>query len=78
MRNNQNQPFEPVFRKSRKRIEILFAQLCDQFMLKRNYAKSLTGLANRIFAKLVTVTFLQTFNLKNGRTINLLKHALAF
>jgi len=43
MRNNQKnykkQPY--VFRKSRKRIETLFSQLCDQFMIRRNYAKSL-------------------------------------
>lgn len=79
MRNNQKdkQPFEPVFRKCRKRIETLFAQLCDQFMLKRNYAKSLTGLANRIFAKLTAVTCLQVINIKNGKPINQLKYALA-
>jgi len=36
MRNNQQNKelFEPVFRRFRKRIETLFAQLCDQFMLK--------------------------------------------
>ncbi len=42
MRKNQhnykNQPY--IFRKSRKRIETLFSQLCDQFMIRRNYAKS--------------------------------------
>jgi len=42
MRKNQynykQQPY--VFRKSRKRIETLFSQLCDQFMIRRNYAKS--------------------------------------
>lgn len=29
-----------IFRKSRKRIETLFSQLCDQFMIRRNYAKT--------------------------------------
>jgi hypothetical protein len=50
-RSNQKdyKPFEPVYRRVRKRIETLFAQLCDQFMLKRNYAKSILG-------RLVTVT----------------------
>jgi hypothetical protein len=41
-RSNQKnkEPFAYIFKKSRKRIETLFSQLCDQFMLKRNYAKS--------------------------------------
>ena len=80
MRNNQKdkQPFEPVFRKCRKRIETLFAQLRDQFMLKRNYAKSLKGLAMRIFAKLAAVICLQSINIKNNKPINQLKYALAF
>jgi len=33
----QKQPY--LFRKTRKRIETLFSQLCDQFMIRRNYAK---------------------------------------
>jgi hypothetical protein len=32
-----------IFRKSRKRIETLFSQLCDQFMIRRNYAESFQG-----------------------------------
>ena len=43
MRKNQKkyrkQPF--IFRKSRKRIEALFSQLCDQFMIRNDYVKSL-------------------------------------
>jgi len=29
-----------LFKKHRKRIETLFSQLCDQFMIRRNYAKT--------------------------------------
>ncbi|GEN66362.1 hypothetical protein J2810_002281 [Chryseobacterium rhizosphaerae] len=29
-----------LFKKHRKRIETLFSQLCDQFMIRRNYAKN--------------------------------------
>jgi len=36
-----------IFRKSRKRIETLFSQLCDQFMIRRNYAKSFQGFKTR-------------------------------
>ncbi len=42
----KNQP--NIFRKSRKRIETLFSQLCDQFMIRRNYAKTFQGLKTRI------------------------------
>lgn len=32
------------FAKSRKRIETLFSQLCDQFKVRNNYAKTFEGL----------------------------------
>jgi len=48
-----------IFMKSRKRIETLFSQLCDQLMLKRNYAKSAKGLSVRILCKITAVTMLQ-------------------
>lgn len=35
-----------IYRKSRKRIETLFSQLCDQFMIRRNYAKSFDEFKN--------------------------------
>jgi len=28
------------FQKEKKRIETLFSQLCDQFMIRRNYTKT--------------------------------------
>jgi IS5 family transposase len=70
-------PFTPVFKRARKRIETLFAQLCDQFMLKRNYAKSILGLSVRILSKITAVTLLQLINLKNDKPLNHLKYALA-
>lgn len=80
MRNNQKskERFEPIFKRCRKRIETLFAQLCDQFMLKRNYAKSLLGLSVRITSKLAGVTCLQFLNTLNKQPLNHLKYALAF
>jgi len=36
--DDQKRPYS--FRKTRKRIETLFSQLCDQFLIRRNYAKS--------------------------------------
>ena len=32
-----------LFRRFRKRIETIFSQLCDQFMIRRNYAKTFDG-----------------------------------
>lgn len=79
-RNNQHvkEHYPFIFKKLRKRIETLFSQLCDQFMLKRNYAKSFAGLAIRILSKIASVTVLQYINVQNNKPINHLKFALAF
>ncbi len=64
MKSNQKeykkQPY--VFRKKRKRIETLFSQLCDQFMIKRNYAKTFQGFKTRILAKITALTTIQYIN----------------
>ena len=41
IRRNQNdyKLQHPLFRRCRKGIETLFSQLCDPFMIQRNYAK---------------------------------------
>ena len=78
MRVNQSgykkQPF--VFRKARKRIETLFSQLCDQFMIRRNYAKSFDGFKNRILSKIMVLTVIQLINKQENRNINNLKIAI--
>ena len=51
-----------IFRKKRKRIETLFSQLCDQFMIRRNYAKSFQGFKTRILSKLTALTMIQYIN----------------
>lgn len=51
-----------LFKKQRKRIETLFSQLCDQFMIRRNYAKSFDGFKTRILAKITALTVLQFIN----------------
>ena len=78
-RNNQKdkEPFAYVFKKSRKRIETLFSQLCDQFMLKRNYAKTNLGISIRLLSKITAVTVLQYMNHLNNKPLNRLKYALA-
>lgn len=62
------------FRKYRKRIETLFSQLCDQFMIRRNYAKTFDGFKTRILAKITTLTTIQYLNkFVFNRNINNLK-----
>ena len=55
-------PQASVFRKSRKRIETLFSQLCDQFRIRNNYAKSFQGFKTRILAKITALTLVQYIN----------------
>lgn len=54
------QPY--IFRKSRKRIETLFSQLCDQFKIRNNYAKTFLGFKTRILAKITALTLVQYIN----------------
>jgi hypothetical protein len=76
--NQQQQTLFPyVFKKCRKRIETQFSQLCDQFMIKRNYAKTHNGLATRILSKIAAFTSLQYINFTAGKSLNKIKHALA-
>lgn len=64
MRSNQQdykkQPYK--FMKSRKRIETLFSQLCDQFKIRNNYAKSFSGFKTRVLSKITALTFIQFLN----------------
>ncbi|MBS3739710.1 MAG: transposase, partial [Psychroflexus sp.] len=63
-RKNQKdyQPQFYQFKKYRKRIETLFSQLCDQFKIRRNYAKSFDGFRARVLAKITTLTTIQYLN----------------
>ena len=75
-RNNQKdyKPQFSLFRKYRKRIETLFSQLCDQFMIRRTYAKSFDGFRNRILTKITAITIIQYINKQLfNRNINNLK-----
>jgi len=77
-RTNQKE-WKPVFvpfAKARKRIETLFSQLCDQFMMIRNYAKETLGLFTRIIGKISALTILQYINFKNQKPIGKVKYAL--
>ena len=72
---NWKPAFKPYAR-ARKRIETNFSQLCDQFMIFRNYAKQTAGLFTRIIAKISAFTVLQYINYRNKRPIGRVKYAL--
>jgi hypothetical protein len=61
--------------RKRRRIETQFAQLCDQFRMKANYAKSFKGFMTRLIAKLAGIACLQKLNIEKGRPLNHIKHA---
>ena len=75
MRKNQRnyKEFPRYYGKARKRIETLFSQLCDQFMIRRNYAKSFAGISRRVVTKLTSLTLIQWMNQRKGNTLNNLK-----
>lgn len=80
LRNNQKEqkPVIRILKKVRKRIETVFSQLCDQFMMQRNYAKSFTGFKSRILAKVTGFTILQFLNkFINNQPVGRVKHSLA-
>ena len=79
MRSNQKdyKPQYPLFKKVRKRIETSFAQLCDQFLIRRNYAKTFQGFSTRILSKITSLTVIQFINKLLNRNINNIKINIA-
>lgn len=62
--------------KARKRIETLFSQLTDQFLIIRNYAKITNGLFARIIGKISALIILQYVNFIDNKSIGRIKYAL--
>lgn len=58
-------------------METLFSQLCDQFKIRNNYAKTFEGFKTRIWAKITALTVIQLINKQNNRNINNLKTCIA-
>lgn len=66
------------YRRKRQMVETFFAQMTDQFSVKRNYAKSYEGLQARLSSKLSAMSLLHWINFQNGRKLAQIKHALSF
>ncbi len=62
--------------KARKRVETVFSQLCDQYMVIRNYAKQTDGLFARIIGNISALTVAQYINYLNNQPIGRVKYAL--
>lgn len=79
-RKNQQEKayFEPLQAKNRKLVETRFSQLCGQFSIKTNYAKSFKGVLARISSKIAGVAVLQMINKERGRPLNQIKHAWSY
>ena len=75
---NQNnwKPIFIPFAKAKKTIETVFPQMCDQFMIERNYAKETKGLFTRIIGKISALTTLKYINYTNNIPIGRVKNAL--
>lgn len=61
----------------RKKIETVFSQFCDEFMIRRNYAKRFNGFEIRLITKVACKTLKQLINFRNGNPVNRTKHSLA-
>ena len=64
------------FAKTRNRIETLFSQMCDQFMMIRNYAKDVNGIFTRIISKISALAILQYINKTNNKPIERIKYVI--
>ena len=76
MRKNQHDfvEFSRMKSKIRKRIETNISQLCGQFTINTNFAKTFQGLATRIVSKITSFTMIQYLNLfVFKRSLNKLK-----
>ena len=64
MRKNQHNfvEFSRTKSKIRKRIESNISQLCGQFTINTNFAKTFQGLATRIVSKITSFTMIQYLN----------------
>ena len=78
-RRNQKdfKKYSNEYKIKRKTIETSFAQYVDEYVIRRNYAKSFKGIDTRINAKIAAKTLKQLYNLMNNNPINHTKHAFA-
>lgn len=64
------------YQRLRKRVEVVFSQLADQFSIRKSYAKSQKGLFAKIISKITLYTVLQYINMQENRSISHLRYTL--
>ncbi len=77
--NLNQENWEPTFKpftKDRKRIEINFAQLIDQYMVMRKYVKQTAYMFASNIGKINAHTVVQYFDYINNKPIDKVKYAL--
>ena len=65
------------YQRIRKRVEVVFSQLVDQFSIRKNYTKSQMGLFTRIISKVTLFTMLQYINLMNNKPLSQMRYTLS-
>ena len=69
--------FIALFDRARRQVERTYAQLKDQFLIERNYAKTFWGYKTRILSKITALTMIQHINkFELNRPINIIKHPI--
>ena len=69
--------FIGLFDRARRQVERTYAQLKDQFLIERNYAKTFLGYKTRILSKVTALTMIQHLNkFELYRPTNLIKHPI--
>ncbi len=65
------------YQRLRKRVEVVFSQLVDQFFIRKSYAKSQRGLFLKVISKVTLFTLLQYINYQEKRSLCQLRYTLS-
>ena len=65
------------YQRLRKRVEVVFSQLVDQFSIRKSYAKSQRGLFLNVISKVTLYTLLQYINHQEKRSLCQLRYTLS-
>lgn len=65
------------YQRLRKRVEVVFSQLVDQFSIRKSYVKSQRGLFLKVISKVTLFTLLQYINHQEKRSLCQLRYTLS-
>ena len=64
------------YQRLRKRVEVVFSQLVDQFNVRKSYAKTQPGFFVRVISKVTLYTLLQYINTRQNQPISKTRYTL--